>query len=413
MANHPGKSIPFEYAMHTARPRITGALIKPVGSLCNLDCPYCYYLDKKKLFRDRIQRMGTSVLETFICQYIEANRESDQISFCWHGGEPLLAGMDFYLKAVALQKKHARGKTISNELQTNGTLIDRDWACFFRDNDFLVGVSIDGPEYLHDAYRKDKNGCGSFRKVIGGIENLYRTGVRYNTLTTVNHITREHGTLIYNFLKAVGSYHMQFLPVLEYVKDTGMSDQERPVVVPPGTAGARPAPWSVSSEKYGHFLWDVFQEWSNKDVGVRFVPFFESVLANSLGVPPGICAWCETCGDNVVVEWNGDVYVCDHFVYPDYYLGNISTTSFGQMVCSGKLFRFGMDKKNSLPEQCLRCRYYHICLGECPKHRFDTTADGRPGLNSLCAGYKYFFERSESKISEIVRNITLTKSLNN
>ena len=382
MGNFNRRSIPFKYAQESLGQRIVGVMIKPVGALCNLDCAYCYYLDKEKLYSGQMARMDIQLLEKFTEQYIAANQRADEISFCWHGGEPLLAGLDYFKKAVSFQKKYNPGKQISNSLQTNGTLINQDWVDFFRENNFLVGVSIDGPQAIHDTYRRNKRGQGTFTEVLKGIEMMYKGGVQYNTLTTVNHVNQDHGREIYLFLKSIGSYHMQFLPVLEYIKSG---------IVPPGTSGSHVAPWSVSSEKYGDFLCDIFDLWSKDDVGTRFIPFFESVLANYLGIPPGICAWCETCGNNVALEWNGDVYLCDHFVYPEYKIGNISTMSFSQMASSDKLFGFGMGKRNGLPDACFRCPYYRLCFGECPKHRFLTTADGQLGLNALCEGYKRFF----------------------
>lgn len=396
MGNLNRESIPFKYAQEALGQRIVGVMIKPVGALCNLDCTYCYYLDKKKLYTGDIARMDIELLEKFTEQYITANLRADEISFCWHGGEPLLAGLDFFKKAVSLQKKYNPGKQISNSLQTNGTLINQDWVEFFRENNFLVGVSIDGPQAIHDSYRQSKRGQGTFTEVLKGIEMMYKGGVQYNTLTTVNNVNQDHGREIYLFLKSIGSYHMQFLPVLEYIKSG---------IVPPGTPGSHVAPWSVSSQKYGEFLCDIFDLWSNGDVGIRFNPFFESVLANYLGIPPGICAWCETCGNNVALEWNGDVYLCDHFVYPEYKIGNIADMPFSQMACSDKLFRFGMGKRNGLPDRCFRCAFYRLCYGECPKHRFLTTVDGQPGLNALCEGYKHFFAYTEAWFIKMTKSI--------
>ncbi|HOO43181.1 MAG TPA: anaerobic sulfatase maturase [Bacteroidales bacterium] len=396
MGNSSRGSIPYKYAQESLGQRIVGVMIKPVGSLCNLDCAYCYYLDKEKLYSGQTARMDIQLLEKFTQQYIEANLQADEISFCWHGGEPLLAGLDFFKKAVSFQKKYNPGKQISNSLQTNGTLINREWVDFFLENNFLVGVSIDGPQAIHDTYRRNKRGQGTYKEVLKGIEMMYKDKVQYNTLTTVNHVNQEYGKEIYLFLKSIGSYHMQFLPVLEYIKSG---------IVPPGTPGSHVAPWSVSSQKYGKFLCDIFDLWSNGDVGIRFIPFFESVLANYLGIPPGICAWCETCGNNVALEWNGDVYLCDHFVYPEYKIGNIAHMPFSQMACSNKLFRFGMEKRNGLPDLCFHCPYYRLCYGECPKHRFLTAPDGQPGLNALCEGYKQFFAYTEDWFVKMAKSM--------
>ena len=405
MIGNPRETIPFQYAQEALEQRVVGVMIKPVGALCNLDCTYCYYLDKKDLYEGCSARMDLSLLERFTEQYISANLRADEISFCWHGGEPLLAGLDFFKKAVSFQKKYNPGKQISNSLQTNGTLINQEWVDFFLENDFLVGVSIDGPQAIHDSYRIDKQGYGTFAKVLKGIEMMYKSGVQYNTLTTVNNVNQNHGREVYLFLKSIGSYHMQFLPVLEYVKTVPGKPDKRPVIVPPETSGSQRAPWSVSAESYGTFLCDIFDLWSSGDVGIRFVPFFEAVLANYTGVPPGICAWCETCGNNVVLEWNGDVYVCDHFVYPEFKIGNIAQMTFSQMAASDILFRFGLDKRNRLPDQCFRCPYYRLCYGECPKHRFLTTRDGQQGLNALCEGYKHFFAYTESWFLKMAKSL--------
>lgn len=376
--------------------RLTGPMafnlmIKPAGSLCNLDCSYCYYLDKADIYGGRQPVMSIEMLETVIREYIRANDVPD-VTFNWHGGEPLVVGLDFYRKAIGFQKKYADGKNIFNTLQTNGTLITEDFASFFHDNAFLIGISIDGPEDIHDRFRRDKGGAPTFDKVIRGLERLYRHGVEYNTMTTINKASEGRGAEVYEFLKSSGSRYMQFMPVVEHVISRPGA---RPYIVPPMTEGAVLAPWSVSSSGFGRFMCDIFDRWVLKDVGKYFVNLFDATLANMCGVLPGTCAYARTCGNNMVVEHNGDLYPCDHFVYPRYRLGNISEDPLRNVVESPDMLRFGTDKRNELPSRCLACRYGLLCMGECPKHRFSRTDSGDAGLNALCEGYYSFFEHTE------------------
>ena len=382
------KSLTFADAVRKSRPAAFSSMLKPIGSRCNLDCAYCYYLDKVDIYAGEQSTMGEELLEEYTRQYIEANGV-DEVTFNWHGGEPLLAGKEYYRKALALQKKYANGKRISNVLQTNGTLIDREWCELFRENDFLIGISIDGPQEIHDAFRRTKGGTPTFDKVVAAVEMMRREGVEYNTLSTVNSLSEGRGREVYRFLKSLGSHYMQFLPVLEYVKPGAVTG--RPVIVPPGTEGSGLAEWSVSARGYGAFMCDIFDEWVIGDVGDYFVQLFDVSLAQWLGVPPALCSFGETCGEALVVEHNGDVYSCDHFVYPEYRIGNIREKTLTEMIASRSQFRFGIDKRNTLPRTCLRCKYYFACRGECPKHRFDTSPDGESGLNALCEGYSSFF----------------------
>ena len=332
--------------------RLTGPMafnlmIKPAGSLCNLDCSYCYYLDKADIYGGRQPVMSIEMLETVIREYIRANDVPD-VTFNWHGGEPLVVGLDFYRKAIGFQKKYADGKNIFNTLQTNGTLITEDFASFFHDNAFLIGISIDGPEDIHDRFRRDKGGAPTFDKVIRGLERLYRHGVEYNTMTTINKASEGRGAEVYEFLKSSGSRYMQFMPVVEHVISRPGA---RPYIVPPMTGGAVLAPWSVSSSGFGRFMCDIFDRWVLKDVGKYFVNLFDATLANMCGVLPGTCAYARTCGNNMVVEHNGDLYPCDHFVYPRYRLGNISEDPLRNVVESPDMLRFGTDKRNELPDR--------------------------------------------------------------
>ncbi len=385
----------FGDAMRIAGPVAFNVMIKPAGSLCNLDCRYCYYLDKADIYGGVEPRMSLQMLETCVREYIQAN-DVPEVTFNWHGGEPLVMGLDFYRKAVALEQKYAGDKTIRNTIQTNGTLIDQNWASFFRDNGFLVGISIDGPADLHDRYRRDKGGAPTFDKVLRGISLLYRNNVEFNTMTTVNKTSEGRGLEVYSFLKSIGSRYMQFMPVVEHVKyPFGANGKPvkgaRPYIVSPQEEGASIAPWSVDALAFGKFLTDIFDSWVLSDVGRYFVNIFDAALSCWCGVMPGTCAYAQTCGGNSIIEHNGDVYPCDHFVYSGYRLGNVAEDSLRTMMESGQQVRFGISKRNSLPYKCLKCRYLFACNGECPKHRFSRTESGETGLNALCEGYFKFY----------------------
>ena len=375
----------LEDAVRITGPAAFNIMLKPAGSLCNLECAYCYYLDKADIYGGREPRMDLEMLETVIREYIAAN-DVPEVTFNWHGGEPLVLGLDFYRHAMDLERKYADGKTVFNTLQTNGTLLTPEWADFLRENRFLVGISIDGPRDIHDKYRKDKGGAGTFDKVLRGISLLRTHGVEFNTMSTVNKVSEGRGLEVYRFLKSIGSRYMQFMPVVEHVK------QRR--IVSPAAEGARLAPWSVSSRGFGQFMCDIFDEWVRNDVGRTFVGLFDATLANWCGVMPGTCAYDRTCGGNSVIEHNGDLYPCDHFVYPQYRLGNITETPIRAMMESPRQVKFGIDKRNSLPAKCFRCQYLHLCNGECPKHRFNRTESGETGLSALCEGYFRFYEHT-------------------
>ncbi len=392
-------TLTLDDALRISGPMAFNNMIKPAGSLCNLDCHYCYYLDKAEIYGGYEPRMSLDMLETCIREYIAAN-DVPEVTFNWHGGEPLVMGLDFYRKAVELELKYAGDKIIHNTLQTNGTLLNYDIASFFRDNDFLVGVSIDGPRDIHDKYRKDKGGAPTFDKVLRGIETLYRTGTQFNTMTTVNKASEGRGMEVYNFLKSVGSRYMQFMPVLEHIKYPVGSNGKprkgaRPYIVEPSTEGAEIAMWSVSSMAFGKFMCDIFDYWVRNDVGQYFVNQFDAALACWCGAQPGTCVYAETCGGNSIIEHNGDVYCCDHFVYPEYKLGNIAGTDLREMMNSPVQTKFGISKRNGLPKKCIRCRYAFACHGECPKHRFNRTESGETGLNALCDGYYKFYSHVE------------------
>lgn len=393
---HPWQgTLTLEDATRLSGPTAFNLMLKPAGSLCNLDCHYCYYLDKADIYGGVEPRMSLEMLETVVRTYIAAN-DVPEVTFNWHGGEPLVLGLDFYRKALEFERKYADGKIIHNTLQTNGTLVDREWARFFRTHDFLIGISLDGPADIHDRYRRDKGGVPTFGRVMRGLDILRGEGVEFNTLSTVNKASEGRGLEVYQFLKSVGSRHLQFMPVVEHIqyppgRNGKPSKALRPFIVDPAAEGARIAPWSVGDLAYGTFLCDIFDWWVRNDVGRYYVNQFDAALANWCGVLPGTCVYAKTCGGNSVIEHNGDVYPCDHFVYPKYRLGNIADESLRGLMESPRQARFGIDKRNTLPSKCFRCPWLFACNGECPKHRFNLTEKGETGLNALCAGYTKFF----------------------
>ena len=387
------RSVEFSYEDIIKRNERRGftSMVKPVGSLCNMRCKYCYYLDKAALYDNHQPKMDEALLENYIRANIEGNN-SPVIAFAWHGGEPLLAGKEFFRKAVALQQKYGGGRTIENSIQTNGLLIDDEWCQIFRDNNFLVGVSIDGPESIHDAHRVDVGGQPTFARVMKGIERLYRNRVEYNTLTTINIHSEGRGAEVYNFLRQI-SVFMQFLPVAELLCDGRVQSPE--------SKGADIAPWSVSAKGFGEFMCDVFDIWVKNDVGRRYVQLFDATLALMVGVQPSVCSLCETCGSGLTVEHNGDVYCCDHFVYPEYKIGNIHTDRLADLAYCDRQFEFGVAKRALLPRECRHCKFYNLCHGECPKHRFITDNTGEYGKNYLCDGYKIFYEHTEGAMKQM------------
>jgi uncharacterized protein len=370
-------------------------MAKPAGSVCNLNCTYCYYLEKEKLYPNDKQKwfMSEKMLETFIAQYIYSNPASS-VLFTWHGGEPVMRGMEFFEKIIALQRKYAEGKTIENSIQTNGTTLTEDWCRFFRDNHFLVGFSIDGPEHCHDHYRRYKSGQPSFAKAMKGMELLQKFQVEYNTLSVVNDYNSKFPLEIYRFLKGIGSRYMQFTPIVEWI-DPHAKQDELSILHATSAKEALIAKWSVDPVDYGNFLIHIFDEWVRKDVGEYFVITFDCMLANWMGVPPSLCIFAETCGHAGIIEYNGDVYSCDHYVFPEYKLGNISEKSLLTLMNSPFQKQFGLSKRDALPAYCNKCRFLDICFGECPKNRIINAPDGEPGLNYLCKGFKLFYDHIE------------------
>ncbi|WP_321815078.1 MULTISPECIES: anaerobic sulfatase maturase [unclassified Paraburkholderia] len=377
------------------------AMAKPSGSDCNLDCSYCFYLEKAALYRDSNRhRMSDDVLEAYVRDYIAATPPDHEVVFTWQGGEPSLLGLAFYERAIALQQRYGEGRRIANSFQTNGLLIDEAWCDFFKQHDFLIGLSLDGPAHLHDAYRVTVGGRPSHALVMRALDRLKAWGVRYNVLACVNHRSSQAPLEVYRFLREHGVEYMQFIPVVERAP----GEQEREIGLTlrgPGgkvlSAAARPqadtsvTEWSVRPEHYGTFLSTIFDEWIKRDVGNIHVMNFEWALANFMGRPGASCHHQPTCGKAVVVEHNGDVYACDHYVYGDYRLGNLAQNDFASMLDLPLQQRFGRDKFEALPQQCLRCNMLKGCWGGCPKHRFTRSTEGEPGLNYLCQGYYHFF----------------------
>lgn len=380
----------------TQRPLGFHIMTKPIGPICNLDCKYCFYLEKENLYPKLSGHSGISdwkmpddVLESYVRQYIES-QQMDAINFAWQGGEPTLLGVDFFRRVVALQQKYAAGKQIENAFQTNGALLDDEWGEFLAQNHFLVGLSIDGPRELHDRYRVDKGGQPTFNRVVAGLNMLKKHGVEFNTLTVVNRHNARQPLEVYRFLKEIGSGYMQFIPVVERIareaNDSGL------VLIQPCDSGeARVSEWSVDPVDFGNFLCAVFDEWVRNDVARYYVQIFDVALETWLGIPASLCVFRETCGSAMAMEHNGDLYSCDHFVYRENRLGNIMENPLASMVASAQQVKFGLDKRDSLPRYCRECDVRFACHGECPKHRFIRTPDGESGLNYLCAGYKMFF----------------------
>ena len=374
-------------------------MAKPVGPLCNLDCGYCFYLEKEQLFPARHRfRMDDAVLEAYVRRYIAA-QPTPEVEFTWQGGEPTLMGVDFFRRAIRLQRQYAGGKTIRNTLQTNGTLLDDEWGAFLRSENFLVGLSIDGPRDLHDAGRPDKQGRGSFDAVMRGVEVLKRHQVPFNALVTVSRAVSARPLEVYHFLKEQGVGFIQFNPVVERLpsaadRGDGLAHNRPPALSRQDAApdgGGAVTPHSVEPGAYGDFLIAIFDEWVRNDVGRVHVMNFEWALASWCEMPAAVCLFAERCGKAAIVEQDGGVYSCDHFMYPEYRLGNILEDDPSELIASPAQTAFGAAKQEMLPAYCRRCPYLFACHGECPKNRFATTPDGEAGLNYLCPSYKAYF----------------------
>lgn len=363
-------------------------MLKPAGSLCNLRCKYCYYLEKNALYTEQKNHViSDEMLDKFIREYIEAQTSPD-VLFCWHGGETLMRPISFYRRAIELQRKYARGRRIDNTIQTNATMLTDEWCEFFRENNFLVGVSIDGPQEFHDEYRRTATGKPTFHKVMQGIRLLNKHNVDWNALAVVNDFNADYPLEFYNFFKEIGCHYIQFTPIVErrIERNDGLS------LAPGMEEGGELVDFSVTPEQWGRFLCTIFDEWVRHDVGTYFIQIFDATLANWAGVQPGLCSLAKECGHAGVMEFNGDVYSCDHFVYPEHRLGNINEKTITEMMYGEKQREFAKLKHELLPQQCRECPVEFACHGECPKNRFTRDKYGNPGLNYLCKGYRQFFE---------------------
>lgn len=391
--------------------------MKPVGSACNLGCTYCYYLSKAQLLNQSgDRRIDQELLECCIQQCIEA-QDGAEIIFTWHGGEPTLLGLDFFRKAVALQNAcRPYGQRILNDLQTNGTLLNDEWCKFLKEHDFLVGISIDGPRDLHDAYRLGRRGEPSFDRVMRGISLLQKHNVPYSTLTVVNRLNARKPLDVYRFLRRQArSDSIQFIPCVEPKSFHSIAPQHWPPDSMPvlGSRAARPGnrdsvvtDWSVDPDDWGTFLSRTFDEWYKKDFGQVLVNLFETAVAQRMGLPAQTCATAEFCGKGPAMEHDGTVYACDHYAYPEFALGNIQKTHLGRLAYSASQQKFGFVKCDALTEYCRKCRYLQLCWGECPRNRFIRTPEGEAGLNYLCSGIKRFHTYAEPALDRIVRTVT-------
>lgn len=376
--------------MNTINPfsRPLYVMLKPVGAACNLRCHYCYYLEKACLYKDSSKRvLSEEMLDQFTKEYIEAQTLND-VLFTWHGGEPLMRPLSFYRKALELQKKYGRGRNISNVIQTNGTLLTDEWCRFLHENNWLVGVSIDGPQEFHDEYRRTASGGPSWAKVMRGIQLLNKHHVEWNAMAVVNDFNADYPLDFYHFFKEMGCRFIQITPVVERMVNHA---DGRHLATFTDDATAPVTDFSVTPEQWGRFLCAIFDEWVRNDVGQTYVELFDCILANWVGVTPGICVYAKECGHAGIMEFNGDVYSCDHFVFPEYRLGNIREKTITEMLYGEQQQQFNRLKSLSLPKECKECEWEFACHGECPRTRFIKDVYGNPGKNYLCEGYRMFF----------------------
>lgn len=391
-------------------------MAKPIGAACNIDCTYCYYLSKQDLLEYKkgcSPKMDDELLEAYIKQYIEG-QNTPEIIFSWQGGEPTMLGLEYFEKIVALQKKYQpTGVKISNDLQTNGTLLNDKWCEFLGKHNFLIGLSIDGPEMLHNAYRTNRAGKGTFKQVMAAVELLHKHKVNFATLTCVNNLTSQNALEVYRFLRdEVRSPQMQFIPIVEQktFRDTApqmwpANDQPKQgdKRLIPGAKDSVVEPWCVSDQAWGNFLIAIFDEWAKRDIGNVFVQYFEASLETWMGRRNPLCTLSDLCGKGLAMEPNGDVFTCDHYVYPEYKIGNIHHQKLDDLAYSPKQQQFGFAKTRTLTWQCQTCDYQFACHGECPKNRFIRTRSGEPGLNYLCAGWHKFFSHVDRSLAYILR----------
>lgn len=390
-------------------------MTKPIGSACNIDCTYCYYLSKEELLgheRGCQTQMTEEMLDTYIKTYIEQHN-FPEIVFHWQGGEPTLLGVNFFRDVVRLQKKYRpKGVKIENNLQTNGTLLNDEWGKFLSKNHFMVGLSIDGPEMIHNAYRTSRSGRGTFKQTMKGVDILHKHKVNFATLTCVNNLTGSNPLDVYRFLRdEIRSPQIQFIPIVEpkSFRDTAPQKWADEDVIFQGMPETEPShpnsiveSWCVSAHQWGDFLCTIFDEWLENDIGKVNVPYFEAAVETWMGRVNPLCTLAPMCGKGLAIEHNGDVFACDHYVYPEYKLGNINDAKLEDMQFSKGQEEFGRTKESSLPKQCRECTYQFACFGECPKNRFIKTLDGESGLNYLCAGWKHFFSHIDPYISMVV-----------
>lgn len=367
-------------------------MAKPRGAICNLDCEYCFFLKKEALYPESDFFMDDPALESFTRQYIKA-QQVPEVTFAWQGGEPTLMGLDFFKRAIYFQNKYRKpGMQIHNAIQTNGTLLDNYWGKFLKQHNFLVGLSLDGPKELHDTYRVDKGGKPTFDRVMKGLAILQKYEVEFNILSCVNATNAKSPLEVYRYLRnEVKTQFIQFIPIVERDNQTG--NQE----------GAQVTERTVTGKQYGEFLITVFDEWVKRDVGQVFVQLFDIALGVWYGRPAGLCIFAETCGTALALEHNGDLYACDHFVEPRFFLGNIEQKNMLPLVGSAQQIKFGQDKLDALPQYCRECEVRFICNGGCPKNRILETPEGDPGLNYLCTGYKAFFSHIDPSMKEMVK----------
>ncbi|MGF1886928.1 anaerobic sulfatase maturase [Photobacterium profundum] len=396
-------------------------MAKPIGAACNIDCQYCYYLSKKELLNYKkgcSPKMDDETLELYIRQYIE-NQNTPEIVFSWQGGEPTMLGIPYFKKIVKLQKKYKpAGVTISNDLQTNGTLLNDEWCRFLKANNFLVGLSLDGPEHLHNIYRKNRAGRGTFHKVMAAVDLLHKYKVQFATLTCINNVTSCQPLEVYRFLRdVVRSPQIQFIPIVEQKTFRTTAPQHwnkgdipllGSVDLIPNIEDSVMEPWSVAAESWGNFLCTVFDEWVQKDVGRVFVQYFEASVETWMGRTNPLCTLGSVCGKGLAMEPTGDVYSCDHYVYPEYNIGNIKENDLGELAYSAQQEAFGRDKALSLTEQCKNCDYLFACFGECPKNRFTRSSTGEEGHNYLCAGWHRFFKHIDPYMAQILKQMSFS-----
>ncbi len=397
------KMVVSDMVSHKAIERINhfGVMAKPSSSVCNIDCTYCFYLEKEHLYPDRKKqwRMSNTTLENYIRDQIQS-QQGEVIDFVWQGGEPTLLGVDFFRQAIAFQEHYRGYKTVTNSLQTNATLLDKEWALFFKEHHFLIGVSIDGDRISNDTYRLSRKGKSTFDETLKGVALLKKHNVDFNTLTVVNAENVKRPLNVYAFLKRIGSRYMQFIPLVE--RKAIVPDSHGLTLIQPTFSGeSNLAEWSVPAKAYGKFLNTIFDHWIQNDLGDVFVMNFEQTMSQLVG-RLGACVFSETCGNGLAMESNGDVYSCDHYVYPEHKLGNVNETSLINLVNLPQNLKFGQDKLNNISVDCHQCEVRSVCHGGCPKHRFESSSDGLLNRNYLCDGFKVHFSHAVPKMSETI-----------